>query len=537
MDLAVSPHDLLIEKDLKQFLLVLSVSLSVASIARIFSWFRQIPYTLLLVIVGLGLASLDVRLIEFSPGLILFIFLPPLLFEAAWHTKWTDIASNFVPISLYAVGGVIVSIAGVAIGLNQIAGISVQAALLIGACLAATDSASVIALFREVGAGKRLTVLMEGESLFNDGASVVAFSLILALVLENQQVEFSATLAQFLMVTGIGIGVGGLIGFCIASLIERLDSPWVELSLTLVAAYGTYLLVEEFDGSGVIGVVTAGLILGNWGSHAEDAPSTRLIMNEFWEFLAFFINSIVFLLIGDQIHYTRLISNLGTAVVAIGAVILSRAIAIYGFGWLSNRLANAQMSWQQQTVLCWGGLRGSVSIALALSIPAVLPEHRQIITIVSGVVMFTLLIQGLTTKPLLQKLGLLEDESLHQKYLELVARRDALSQILSYLLQESDRPENDLKSYHRQISAVQEQLQTFQDEIETLRTLHPQLQEFSEQQHEEKLVAIETAIYAKFVRSGLLKHSLSPIIQNGFQKRLLEEQLEKQSQIKSEVNT
>ncbi|MGL5804200.1 MAG: cation:proton antiporter, partial [Xenococcaceae cyanobacterium] len=393
------------------------------------------------------------------------------------------------------------------------------------------------ALFREVGAGKRLTVLMEGESLFNDGASVVAFSLILALVLENQQVEFSATLAQFLMVTGIGIGVGGLIGFCIASLIERLDSPWVELSLTLVAAYGTYLLVEEFDGSGVIGVVTAGLILGNWGSHAEDAPSTRLIMNEFWEFLAFFINSIVFLLIGDQIHYTRLISNLGTAVVAIGAVILSRAIAIYGFGWLSNRLANAQMSWQQQTVLCWGGLRGSVSIALALSIPAVLPEHRQIITIVSGVVMFTLLIQGLTTKPLLQKLGLLEDESLHQKYLELVARRDALSQILSYLLQESDRPENDLKSYHRQISAVQEQLQTFQDEIETLRTLHPQLQEFSEQQHEEKLVAIETAIYAKFVRSGLLKHSLSPIIQNGFQKRLLEEQLEKQSQIKSEVNT
>ncbi|MGL5876245.1 MAG: cation:proton antiporter, partial [Xenococcaceae cyanobacterium] len=260
-------------------------------------------------------------------------------------------------------------------------------------------------------------------------------------------------------------------------------------------------------------------------------------MNEFWEFLAFFINSIVFLLIGDQIHYTRLMSNLGTAVVAIGAVILSRAIAIYGFGWLSNRLANAQMSWQQQTVLCWGGLRGSVSIALALSIPAVLPEHRQIITIVSGVVMFTLLIQGLTTKPLLQKLGLLEDESLHQKYLELVARRDALSQILSYLLQESDRPENDLKSYHRQISAVQEQLQTFQDEIETLRTLHPQLQEFSEQQHEEKLVAIETAIYAKFVRSGLLKHSLSPIIQNGFQKRLLEEQLEKQSQIKSEVNT
>lgn len=526
MDLVVNAHDLLIEKDLKQFLLVLSVSLSVASIARIFSWFRQIPYTLLLVIVGLGLALVDVRLIEFSPGLILFIFLPPLLFEAAWHTKWSDIARNFVPIILYAVGGVIVSIAGVAFGLTQIAGIPIQAALLIGACLAATDSASVIALFREVGAGKRLTVLMEGESLFNDGASVVAFSLILALVLESQEIQASETLISFLMVTGIGIAVGGLIGFCVASLIQRLDSPWVELSLTLVTAYGTYLVVEEFDGSGVIGVVTAGLILGNWGSHAEDSPSTRMIMNEFWEFLAFFINSIVFLLIGDQIHYTRLVSNLGTALIAVAGVIISRAIAIYGFGFLSNKLANAQMSWQQQTVLWWGGLRGSVSIALALSIPAVLPGQRQIVTIVSGVVMFTLLMQGLTTKPLLQKLGLLEDESLHQKYLEFVARRDALSQILSFLLQESSRPENDPSSYQRQISAVREKLKSFQDDIERLREQNPELQEFSAQQHQEKLLAIETATYAKFVRAGLLKQSLSPLLQNGLQQQMQPEFVE-----------
>jgi CPA1 family monovalent cation:H+ antiporter len=535
MDLVVNAHDLLIEKDLKQFLLVLSVSLSVASVARIFSWFRQIPYTLLLVIVGLGLALLDVRLIEFSPGLILFIFLPPLLFEAAWHTRWSDIARNFVPIILYAVGGVIVSIAGVSLGLNQIVGIPIQAALLIGACLAATDSASVIALFREVGAGKRLTVLMEGESLFNDGASVVAFSLILALVLESQKIEVSSTITSFLLVTGIGIAIGGLVGFCIASLIERLDSPWVELSLTLVAAYGTYLLVEELDGSGVIGVVTAGLILGNWGSHAEDAPSTRLIMNEFWEFLAFFINSIVFLLIGDQIHYTRLVSNLGTALVAVGAVVLSRAIAIYGFGFLSNKLANAQMSWQQQTVLWWGGLRGSVSIALALSIPAGLPGQRQIVTIVSGVVMFSLLMQGLTTKPLLQKLGLLEDESLHQKYLEFVARRDALAQILNYLLQESDRPENDPTYYQRQIASVQDQLKSFQDDIEGLRIQYPQLEEFSAQQHQEKLLAIETATYAKFVRAGLLKHSLSPLLENGFPKQVKHERIEVRSKVESLV--
>jgi CPA1 family monovalent cation:H+ antiporter len=251
-----------------------------------------------------------------------------------------------------------------------------------------------------------------------------------------------------------------------------------------------------------------------------------MIMNEFWEFLAFFINSIVFLLIGDQIHYTRLVSNLGTALTAVAGVIISRAIAIYGFGFLSNKLANAQMSWQQQTVLWWGGLRGSVSIALALSIPAVLPGQRQIVTIVSGVVMFTLLMQGLTTKPLLQKLGLLEDESLHQKYLEFVARRDALSQILSFLLQESSRPENDPSSYQRQISAVREKLKSFQDDIERLREQNPELQEFSAQQHQEKLLAIETATYAKFVRAGLLKQSLSPLLQNGLQQQMQPEFVE-----------
>ena len=165
-----------IEENLKQFLLVLAVSLSVATLPQVFSWFRRIPYTLLLVIVGLGLALVDVRLVNLSPGLILSIFLPPLLFEAAWNLHWSDLKRDLVPICLYAVIGVIVSIAGVTFGLNQLAGISLTTALLIGASLSATDPVSVTALFRELGVGKRLLTLMEGESLFNDGMAVVAFS-------------------------------------------------------------------------------------------------------------------------------------------------------------------------------------------------------------------------------------------------------------------------------------------------------------------------------------------------------------------------
>lgn len=163
-----------IKQNLEQFLLVLSVSLSVATLSRVFSWFRQVPYTLLLVIVGLILAFVDVRLVSLSPALILEIFLPPLLFEAAWNLKWRDLSRELVPVTLYAVIGVVISIVGIALALNHLAGIALPIALLIGASLSATDPVSVIALFRELGAGKRLTNLMEGESLFNDGVAVVA---------------------------------------------------------------------------------------------------------------------------------------------------------------------------------------------------------------------------------------------------------------------------------------------------------------------------------------------------------------------------
>ncbi len=154
-----------IATNLKQFLLVLSVSLSVATLPQIFSWFRQIPYTLLLVIVGLGLALVDVRLVTLSPELILSICLPPLLFEAAWNLKWSELKKDLVPICLYAVLGVVISIVGVAIALDQLAGLSLTTALLIGASLSATDPVSVTALFRELGVGSRLVTLMEGESL------------------------------------------------------------------------------------------------------------------------------------------------------------------------------------------------------------------------------------------------------------------------------------------------------------------------------------------------------------------------------------
>ncbi len=502
-----------IEDNLKQFLLVLAVSLSVATLPQIFSWFRQIPYTLMLVIVGAGLALVDVRLVNLSPELILSIFLPPLLFEAAWNLKWSELKRDLFPITLYAILGVLISIFGLVIGLHNIAGLSLTTALLVGASLAATDPVSVTALFRELGAPKRMTVLMEGESLFNDGMAVVAFGFLVGLPLGTAQLGFQPLIIQFVSVVGIGVAVGALIGFGISYLTQRFDLPLVEQSLTLVSAYGTYIITEDLGGSGVIGVVTTSLILGNFGSRIGMNPRTRIIVSEFWEFLAFFVNSIVFLLIGDQIRYSILEQNLGAIAVSVVAMIISRAIAIYLLGAVSNFVAKSEIPLPEQTVLWWGGLRGSVSIALALSVPSVISEREEIIATVFGVVLFTLLVQGLTTKPLLTFLKLLGNQPLRQKYQEAIARQSALKRVWEYLQQTESRPGVQPDFYRYQQKLIAGEIERLQLEIEKMQTEYPNLSDFMAQQLRDELLAIEANAYAEFVKAGWLNQELAPLLQ------------------------
>lgn len=501
-------QEIAIEGNLKQFLLVLAVSLSVATLPQVFGWFRKIPYTLLLVIVGLGLAFIDVRLVDLSPELILLIFLPPLLFEAAWNLKWSRLKQDLFPICLYAVFGVIVSIAGMAMGLYQLAGVPLTTALLIGASLSATDPVSVTALFRELGVGKRLTTLMEGESLFNDGMAVVSFGFLLAFSQGTADLEIGAILTQLITVVGIGLGVGCLVGFAISYLTQRFDLPLVEQSLTLVVAYATYLIAEDLGGSGVIGVVTAGLILGNFGSLIGMNPRTRIIVSEFWDFLAFFVNSIVFLLIGDQIRFVTLSNNAIPIGVTIVAMIATRAIAIYGLGSLSNLVTKSDIQLPDRTILWWGGLRGAVSIALALSVPANFPGREVVIATVFGTVLFTLLVQGLTIQPLLVKLNLLGDRPLRQEYLEAVAREDALSRVLKHLEKIQEQRGVEPEFYNYQVALIKGELANSTAEITRLKDEYPNLQAFISEQLREELLAIEADTYAELVKAGRLSSQL-----------------------------
>lgn len=512
MSLESSAADVAIKQNLEQFLVVLSVSLSVATISRIFSWFRQIPYTLLLVIVGLGLAFIDVRLVNLSPELILEIFLPPLLFEAAWNIRWRELKQNWFPVVLFAVIGVIISVVGISLALSQLTHLALPIALLVGASLSATDPVSVVALFRELGASKKLTVLMEGESLFNDGVAVVAFLLLVGIPLGTKVFSVTDTVASFFTFVGIGIGVGCLVGFGISYLTQRFDLPLVEQSLTLVSAYGTYLITEELGGSGVISVVTVGIILGNFGSRIGMNPRTRLLVSEFWDFLAFFVNSIVFLLIGDQIRFESLSDNLDIIAIAIVAVLVTRFVSIYGLAKLSNTFTEVDISIPEQTVLWWGGLRGSVSIALALSVPVSLSGRQDIIDTVFGVVLFTLLIQGLTTQWVLKKLNLIGDQPLRQEYSELLARQIALGRVINHFEKLDASPNIDSEFYRYKKELVQGQLKGIEEKIQKFQQEYPQLEAIAMHQLKQTLLDIEADTYAELIRNGKLGKNLSPLL-------------------------
>jgi CPA1 family monovalent cation:H+ antiporter len=501
-----------IEENLQQFLLIISAALVVATLSQIIPWLRQFPYTLMLVITGMGLSLLDVRFFTPSPELILWIFLPPLLFEATWNLRWKDLKRDLMPIALYVTIGVGITILGIAWPLVHWSGISLPVALLIGACLAATDPVSVSALLRELGAPPRLKALVEGESMFNDGTAVVAFSLMLGIALGTKSFDAQNLLVNFLTVVSVGLLVGLILGFGISYLTQRFDLPLVEQSLTLVSAYSAYLVAEKLGGSGVIATVATGLILGNFGSRIGMSPRTRIAVSEFWEFVAFFANSILFLLIGAQFRLNLSSSDLSLLGLAFVAVVLTRMIVIYGLTFFHNWLAQSDIDLPTQTMLWWSGLRGGVALALALSVPESLPERRAVLVAVFGVVFLTTLLQGATAKPILEALKLIETSPLRDRYLELISRQAALSRVLEYLQQPASKAGVELQIHEAKTAAVQQQLSLLQDESSKLCQQDPDLLEIGAQQLERDLFAIEIETYTEFVRSGRLNQELPGLL-------------------------
>lgn len=391
--------------------------LLVAAIAAIALKRLKMPYTVGLVIVGLLLRLLvgqfhqlePLASIELSPDLIFFIFLPTLIFESAFNLNARLLAQNLTPVLALAAPGLLLSTAIVGALVALFTPLTLGPALVFGALISATDPVAVVALFKEVGAPKRLAVLIEGESLFNDATAIVLFQIIVTVA---TGAAFGASIIgtgtlDFLRVFFGGLVIGGLIGYLMIWIISHADSdPLVEVAFSTVVAYAAFIVAEHnFHVSGVMSTVGAGLVVGTMGS-TRFSKNVREYLHQFWEYAAFVANSLIFLLVGLSLNLGELSAYLGPISVAIVAGLLARALVVFGLIPLVTRLSSTRIDLRYQTVMFWGGLRGAVAIALVLSLSPDFPFRDLIAAMAVGVVIFSLVAGGLTMGPLIRKLGL-----------------------------------------------------------------------------------------------------------------------------------
>ena len=380
--------------------------LLVACLIAILSRRLGLPY-----IVGLVVAGFLIALLPNSPDLplsrdlIFNFFLPPLVFEAALQLDWRRFRHE-LPLTLtLAFLGVGIAAAGVvATGMHWIVGWSWIGAALFGVLIAATDPVSVIASFREMNCEPRVSMVVESESLLNDGVAAVGFA-VLSAIAAGASPELTNIAPEFLWTLFGGVLVGLLVSGSILFVAGRTDDPLVEITLTTIAAYGSFLFAEYFHASGIMSTLTAGLLIGSGGTRFLTAAGRERVHGA-WEYFAFLANSFVFILIG-MTEANQPVRDLGSmaAAVAIVLVLAGRGLSVYPLAALFHR-SRWRLPASYQHTLFWGGLRGALALALALAVPTTVPERNAIIVTAFVVVAFSILVQGLTMPMLIKRFGL-----------------------------------------------------------------------------------------------------------------------------------
>ena len=377
--------------------------LLIATFVGILARRLRMPYTVGLVIVGAALAILFKELhVDLNPDIILGIFVPPLVFEAAFHLPIPDLRRNIFAILVLAIAGVLLTTFLVGGIVAYGAGMPIGYAIIFGSIIAATDPIAVIALFKSLGVPKRLQVLLEGESLFNDGTAIVIFNIAVAAT-TTSVFSLREGISNFITSAGIGLGVGFVLGILASLMISRINDHLIETAITFVLAYGAFIIAESLHVSGVLAVVAAGLANGNIGPRGM-SPTTRIVVFNFWEFMSFISNSFVFLLIGLVTDLSLIISNWQAIGWGIIAALVSRLLVIYGF---LQPFKNISTRWKH--IIYWGGMRGAISLALVLSLSSKLDLEisKQLLAMVFGLVLFTLLVQGTSMNLVIKKLGVI----------------------------------------------------------------------------------------------------------------------------------
>lgn len=457
---------------------VIILALFAATVVGIAAQWLRVPYTTGLVVIGVVLTIFQKVEVD-TPNLILALLVPPLIFEAAFHLNLQELRRNLWPILILAVPGVLLTTLIVGIIVAEGTGMGLLAALVFGAMVSATDPVSVVALFRSMGVPKRLQVILEGESLFNDGTAIVIFHILVAIFLGKSGASWQDGAMEFIKVSGGGLIIGLVLGTIISQIIGRVDDYLIETTLTTVLAYGSYLLAESFHVSGVLAVVAAGLINGNIGPKGM-SPTTRIVVFNFWEYAAFLANTFVFMLIGLRIHLTDLIAHWQMIFWGIAGILVARAVGIYGLAWVGHDIP---VKWRH--VLYWGGLRGAISLALALSLQELGQAGAQLQVMVFGVVLFTLLVQGFSMGKVVRSLGLAKVDERKLRYerrhARAVASRTAYEHInqmrhqgliSEHTWQTLDTP---LQQHNKELTSMVRDVMTSQpdmqiDELDTVRS-------------------------------------------------------------------
>ncbi|WP_109808001.1 cation:proton antiporter [Sphingosinithalassobacter portus] len=384
----------------------LGLLLFVASLVAIATHRLKLPYSVGLVTAGIILALLPLGIaLPLTPELIFFVFLPPLVFEAAIQIPWKPFRRELPLLFALVTLGVVLAAGVVAIGMHWFAGWSWIGAALFGVLIAATDPVSVIAAFKAMHVEKRLHLLVESESLLNDGVAAVAFAILVTIAAGGAAGPAAISLKLVETVVG-GIAAGAVVALPLILIAGRTRDRLIEVTLTMLIAYGSFLLAEHFHFSGVLATLTAGLIVGNFGFLGSISDDGRPAVLNHWEYVAFLANSLIFILIGGREVEMHILEVIEAAALATLLSLIGRAVAVYPV-MASFARTRLRVPWKYKHVLFWGGLRGALALALALALPMNVPERETIITVAFAVVAFSIFVQGLTMPWLIRKLDLL----------------------------------------------------------------------------------------------------------------------------------
>jgi len=498
---------------------LLAVFIIAAAVGIIVAKVGRFPYTIALLLAGFGasvLGASNLVDITLSHDLILLVLLPPLLFEGAATTDLERLRRNALPILLLAVVGLIVSVAVLGVASTYALGLSPLIALLFAAMILPTDPVSVLALFEELGAPDRLSVLVEGESLLNDGVGVVLFSALL--VPATQGADISAvtapgSLADLVFEIGVvslgGAAIGFAAGYAVYSVMVNLDEHMTEIVLTIILAYGSFLLAEHYlHVSGVIATVVAGLLIGNRGAEYAMSPQTKIAIFNTWETGAFIVNTFIFLMIGVKTPLPDLLDNWELIAIAIPLTLLARAVTVYPLAMLSNRLTKPTIPLEYQHVMIWGGLHGSIPIALVLGLPTEglidAALQTKLRALVFGVAAFSLVVQGLTVGTVIDRLNIVTRSEAEELFELLIGRARAVDAAIEAASDLHDDGSIPTEVYRDFTAEYEQEKAALNDSISELLSSNPELRHEQLLTGERRILQQEKSAIMDSIRTGVV---------------------------------